>query len=109
MAALGPATASTRASATARAAPDRPAWPDDAGWPGRPAAPHLPFTLVGQSRVLFAHCSWRDHGTSWLRCGRSSSCTVGFGRSGRSAPSLSRYPLLDSRGTAVRAVFQPTL
>src|SRR5690606_8431523 len=40
-------------------------------------------------------------GTSWLRCGRSRSCTVGSGRSGRSAPSLSRYPLLDSRGTAM--------
>src|SRR5690606_30636279 len=30
-----------------------------------------PFTLASESAVWCAHCSKRDHGTSWLRCGRS--------------------------------------
>src|SRR5690554_2482435 len=30
-----------------------------------------PFTFAIEIRVWFAHCSKRDHGTAWLRCGRS--------------------------------------
>src|SRR5690606_25348004 len=47
-----------------------PSWPGCC--PGRTAGSRRRlFTLQAESAVWCAHCSKRDHGTSWLRCGRS--------------------------------------
>jgi len=50
------------------------------------------FTIAPESEVGCMHCSKRDHGTSWLRCGRSTGSKAEDGLSRRSAPSLRVTP-----------------